>query len=396
MMDPMRKFEHAIKGHDMICAVLDQCRIMTVSVNDGETPYTVPVCFGYKADDDGIKIFVHTALDGKIVRIFETEPKVYLTTFILYHDLVKFYRQDYHDYRSFMAKGTVHRIKPGDPEHNIMPHGTAVQAMLAQYKRPRTHFDVPHYAYMKVWCIDCKWEDISAKAESPIDRIEDVPFPGPDDPIDDRPPEYERLFCKKYFEKPPTAEPAKADIPAEEITDAVTINADQVIIETAWDNDGTHVDVDSYPFFLNEEGKMPRRYDLVFYNQPTTFRTDAARFMDDDITKELGREHYEVDLQKFGECYSSMALLAGVYNAELSGKDLGCVKNIRVTVLDKDTGEALFRYRVKGSGSGKGSMQIAQITKNADGWVFRPEEKFYDSWSLPTVFAEYGLSPWRE
>ncbi|MBO5517121.1 MAG: TerD family protein [Firmicutes bacterium] len=396
MMDPMRKFEHAIKSRAMICKVLDQCQIITVSVNDGETPYTVPLCFGYKADDEGIKIIVHTGMDGKIVRIFENSPKVWLTAFILYHDLVKLYRQDYHDYRSFMAKGTVSRIKPGDPLHNRMPHGAAVQAMLKQYKRASTHFDVPHYMFMKVWCIDCKWEDISAKAESPIDRIEDVPFPGPDDPIDNRPPEYERIFCQKYFEFPPAAKAAEAECEAPEIDGPVKIEADDILVETAWDDKGEHVDADSYPFFLNEEGKMPRRYDLVFYNQPTTFRTDAVKFLEDDITAELNRERYEVNLPKFGENYSAMALVAGIYNAENLGLDLSSIAGLRVTVKDKATGKALLRYRVKADGAGKQSMQIARIVKDADGWTFIPEEKGYDTWSLPTVFAEYGLSPWRE
>ncbi len=396
MMDPMRKFEHAIKGHDMICAVLDQCRIMTVSMNDGETPYTVPVCFGYKADDEGVKIFVHTGLDGKLVRLFEKSPKVWLTTYILYHDLVKYYRQDYHDYRSFMAKGTVSRIKPGDFMNNMMPHGTAVQAMLKQYNRPRTHFDVAHYAYMKVWCIDCKWEDISAKAESPIDRIEDVPFPGPGDPIDDRPPEYERLFCKKFFDQPPVARAADAEEAAPEVDGPAAIAADEIVVETAWDDKGEHADVDAYPFFLNEEGKMPRRYDLVFYNAPTTFRTEAVKFLGDDITGELGRERYEVDLKKFGEDYNALALIAGIYEAASTGKDMACAGSLRVTVKDKKTGTPLLRYRVKSDGSGKQSMQIARIEKQADGWYFIPEEKGYDSWSLPTIFAEYGLSPWRE
>ncbi len=395
MMDPMRKFEHAIKGHDMICAVLDQCRIMTISVNDGETPYTVPVCFGYKADDEGVKIFVHTALDGKIVRIFEKEPKVFLTTYILYHDLVRLYRQDYHDYRSFMAKGTVSRIKPGDPMHNIMPHGTAVQAMLKQYKRPSTHFDVPHYAYMKVWCIDCKWEDISAKAESPIDRIEDVPFPGPDDPIDDRPPEYERLFCKKFFDYPPAPTNAKPDVPAPEVTEETEITADSIVVETAWGDKGEHVDLDAYPFFLDEEGKMPRRYDLVFYNQPTTFRTDAIRFCTDDIAGELCREAFEVDLDAFGKDYSALALVTGVYDAETNGKRLKDAENLRIIIRDRETGKGLLRYQIKTAADSQ-SMQTGKIEKKNGKWYFVPEEKAFPSWSLPTTFAEYGLSPWRE
>ena len=268
--------------------------------------------------------------------------------------------------------------------------------MLKQYQWSSTHFDVPHYRWMKVWCIDCKWEDISAKAEGPLDRIEDIPFPGPDDPIDDRPLEYERMFCRKYFEFPPAARSAGTEDDAPEIDGPVKIEADGILVETAWDDKDGHVDADSYPFFLNEEGKMPRRFDLVFYNSPTTFRTDAAKFLEDDITAELGRERFEVTLSKFGENYDAMALLAGIYDAENKGLDLSAIAGLRVTLKDRKTGKALLRYRVKADGKGKQSMQMARIAKDGDGWVFIPEEKLYDSWSLPTVFAEYGLSPWRE
>ncbi|MBP5750810.1 MAG: TerD family protein, partial [Firmicutes bacterium] len=98
----------------------------------------------------------------------------------------------------------------------------------------------------------------------------------------------------------------------------------------------------------------------------------------------------------FGENYDAMALLAGIYDAENKGLDLSAIAGLRVTLKDRKTGKALLRYRVKADGKGKQSMQMARIAKDGDGWVFIPEEKLYDSWSLPTVFAEYGLSPWRE
>ncbi|MCR4725582.1 MAG: TerD family protein [Clostridia bacterium] len=393
-MDPMRKFEHAIKGRDMICAVLDQCRIMTVSMNDGETPYTVPLCFGYKADDEGIKIYVHTGADGKVTRFFEKKPQVFCVTYILYHDLVKYYRQDYHDYRSFMAKGTVFEVTRKEMS---FIHGTAVQAMLKQYKRPRTHFDVPHYMWMRVWCISCKWEDISAKAESPIDRIEDVPFPGPDDPIDDRPPEYERLFCKKFFETEPVCTEPEADVAAEECTGETRIPAEKIRLEAAWDDkDGTHTDLDAYALFLNEEEKMPRRYDLVFHNAPTTFRTEAVRFLGDDICTVKGRESMEFDLSSFGESYSGAAICLSSYEAVSNARFIGDAANIRVTLCNAATGEPILRYRVRSVKADAQAMQIARLKKIDGAWYFIPEEKYYEDWRQPHVFAEYGLAEWRE
>ncbi|MCQ2560635.1 MAG: TerD family protein [Clostridia bacterium] len=392
----MRKFEHRINGKDMICAVLDQCYVMSVSVNDGETPYTLPLCFGYIPREDGIDFYMHTGADGKIVNKFKERPQVFMMTYILYHDLVKYYRQDYHDYRSVMCKGVV------EEEINIgqfgREHGDAVQAMLKHYKRPRNHFDVPHYMWMRLWRIHCKWEDIDAKAESPIDRIEDVPFPGPNDPIDDRPPEYERIYVTKYPQKPYENSLPGAEAPAPAVEGPAAISANNIEIECAWDDDPEHghVDLDFYGLFLKEGRKMERRYDLVFHKAPASIRTTAVKFLGDDMENVLGREAMEADLAKLGEDYESMALCLSVYDAPGLNKCLGCVKNIRVTIKDKTTGEPLMRSTVKASMDGKQAMQIGLIEKSGDSWMFIPEEKGYDDWRQPHVFAEYGLVSWRE
>ena len=41
-------------------------------------------------------------------------------------------------------------------------------------------------------------------------------------------------------------------------------------------------------------------------------------------------------------------------------------------------------------------MQLARIAKAEDGWYLLPEEKAFDKWLIPDVFAQYGLEHWRE
>ena len=395
---PMRKFEHEVKERDIIMAILNQCPFITVSANvEGDVPYTVPVCFGSDCDDEEIRIYVHTAREGRKADMWFKEPEVFVVGAYLYNNMnpERYYRGFFHDYRSIMAKGRIKRI-PRNVKGN--GHGIAVQAMLRNYDRGPTHFDVPHYTWMDVYCIHCKWEDVSCKAEGPMDQMKYVRFPEKDEPVISDPLEYTWFFCRKFFQNPPVGRmPAPLEA-APVIAEPTAIDVKDIIVETSWDDkcEHGHVDCDAYPLLLQEDGTLYRRYDMVFYNQPTTFRTDAIKHLEDDIKNELGRERWEADLEKVFAGYGSMQIMLGVYDAERREKCLGCVENIAVTVKDKSTGAPILRYEVKAALANKPAMQIAKIVKDGDKYLFVPEEKAYDKWMMPDLFAEYGLKNWRE
>ena len=180
------------------------------------------------------------------------------------------------------------------------------------------------------------------------------------------------------------------------ISSPAKIDASKIVVETDWSDREEHVDVDAYPLLLKEGGKLERRYDIVFYNQPETFRTEGAKHLEDDIENVLGLEKYCLDLDVLAEDYESVALVAGVYDAARSGKDLSSVSGLRVILKDASTGEALASYAAGEVPAGKQAMQIARLAKAADGWYLLPEEKTFDDWLIPSVFAQYGLEHWRE
>ena len=88
--------------------------------------------------------------------------------------------------------------------------------------------------------------------------------------------------------------------------------------------------------------------------------------------------------------------MAGVYNADKLGKDLSQTSALRVTLKDADTGAVLLSYAAGEVPAGKKAMQIARIVKAEDGWYLLPEERAFDKWLIPDVFAQYGLAMWRE
>ncbi len=393
---PMRKFEHEVKEKEIIAAILDTAPFVVVSATDEDgLPYSVPLCYGAVCDEEGVRIYIHSAREGRKVDLWRKEPVVTCVCAYLYNnvDPAFYYRDVFHDYRSVMLRGKLTQVKREDFRSK---HGEAVQAMLRHYGRGPTHFSVPHYAWMDVFVVTCKWEDVSCKAEGPMADMKYVKFPEKGDPPVTDPNEYEWFFCRKYFETPPVARPAESapDVPS--ISSPAKIGASKLVVETTWSDRADHVDVDAYPLLLKAEEKLERRYDIVFYNQTETFRTEGAQHLEDDIANTLCLEKYCLDLNKLAEAYESVALVAGVYDADRCGKDLSNVSGLRVTLKDASSGEALASYAVGEVPAGKQAMQIARIVRTDDGWYLLPEEKSFDEWLIPSVFAQYGLEHWRE
>ena len=389
---PMRKFEHEVKEKEIVAAILDAAPFIIISATDEDgLPYSVPVCYGAACDEEGVKIYIHSAREGRKVDLWRKEPVVTCVAAYLYNNVDPdyYYRGVFHDYRSVMLRGKLTQVTKG---HG---HGTAVQAMLRHYGRGPTHFSVPHYSWMDVFVVTCPWEDVSCKAEGPMADLKYVKFPEKGDaPVTD-PNEYEWFFCRKYFEKPPVAKAEQAVL-LPSISEPAKIDASKLIVETSWSDTAEHVDVDAYPLLLKEGEKLERRYDMVFYNQPETFRTEGAKYLEDDIENTLGLEKYCLDLDVLAKDYESVALMAGVYNADRLGKDLGETCGLRVTLKCAETGAVLAAYETGEIAEGKKAMQIARLVKTAEGWYLLPEERAFEKWLIPDVFAQYGLEHWRE
>ena len=393
---PMRKFEHEVKEKELIAAILDTAPFVVVSATDEDgLPYSVPLCYGAVCDEEGVRLYIHSAREGRKVDLWRKEPVVTCVCAYLYNntDPDFYYRDVFHDYRSVMLRGKLTQVKR---EEFRSRHGEAVQAMLRHYGRGPSHFSVPHYAWMDVFVVTCPWEDVSCKAEGPMADMKYVKFPEKGDPPVTDPNEYEWFMCRKYFETPPVAADGRTAPLLPSVSGPAKIVASKIVVETDWSDREEHVDVDAYPLLLKEGGKLERRYDIVFYNQPETFRTEGAKFLEDDIENVLGLEKYCLDLDVLAEDYESVALVAGVYDAARRGKDLSNVSGLRVILKDAASGEVLACYAAGEVPAGKQAMQIARLTKAADGWYLLPEEKTFDDWLIPSVFAQYGLEHWRE
>ena len=73
----MRKKEREVSGREGIEEILQGCRTCRLGMYDGDTPYVVPLSFGYEfAGDDVLELYFHCAFEGKKIDILRHGNRV--------------------------------------------------------------------------------------------------------------------------------------------------------------------------------------------------------------------------------------------------------------------------------------------------------------------------------
>jgi nitroimidazol reductase NimA-like FMN-containing flavoprotein (pyridoxamine 5'-phosphate oxidase superfamily) len=74
-MQPMRRRERQIELPE-IKAIIEQCKVMHIAMNDQPFPYVVPTSYGYEWQDDTLILYSHGARQGKKRTLIANDPHV--------------------------------------------------------------------------------------------------------------------------------------------------------------------------------------------------------------------------------------------------------------------------------------------------------------------------------
>lgn len=152
--------------------MLDRMDTLHLGMYDGAYPYVVPLNFGYDWEED-LVFYIHCARAGHKLDCLRQNPHVCaaVSSFISYAG--GSVRGHLHDYRSVIARGVAQEI---DRETEPQAFARAMARILAHNGRDPAGAGDPATRYLCVWRIVCRAEDVTAKAEIPPKRAQDVPF----------------------------------------------------------------------------------------------------------------------------------------------------------------------------------------------------------------------------
>jgi nitroimidazol reductase NimA-like FMN-containing flavoprotein (pyridoxamine 5'-phosphate oxidase superfamily) len=72
----MRRKEREITGIDEKIALLEKCKVCRLGLSENDSPYIVPLNFGYSFRGGKLTLFFHSAGEGKKLDIMRKNPRV--------------------------------------------------------------------------------------------------------------------------------------------------------------------------------------------------------------------------------------------------------------------------------------------------------------------------------
>lgn len=69
--------EREVTDREEIIEILNKCRILHLGLVDGDTPYVVPMNYGYTMDGDKLTLYMHGAVQGRKIDLIRANAKVF-------------------------------------------------------------------------------------------------------------------------------------------------------------------------------------------------------------------------------------------------------------------------------------------------------------------------------
>ena len=168
----MVRYERYVYDHDIITGILEMCDVVHVGFQDKNNAYVVPMNYGYEATDDKLLIFVHSSKEGYKLKLIENNPNVCLSFAAWKNFPDRPYKGHLHDSRSVMAFGKIRLVDfEKEPEYCKC----ALQALFKRTNRAGCQ-NPKGLKAVNMYVMECNWEDVSGKTETPVRKPEDVPF----------------------------------------------------------------------------------------------------------------------------------------------------------------------------------------------------------------------------
>lgn len=158
---------------EIISKILDICEIVTVGFQDKYCPYLVPMNYGHFYDEEKLYIFVHSSKEGYKQKLIKENPLVCLSFFAWRNFPDRPHKGHYHDFRSVMAFGNIRKVIQKE-EPDFFKKG--LKAIFDNYDR-KGCVNPKGIKAIDLFVVECDWEDVSGKTETPVRKPEDVPFP---------------------------------------------------------------------------------------------------------------------------------------------------------------------------------------------------------------------------
>ena len=152
------------------------------------------------------------------------------------------------------------------------------------------------------------------------------------------------------------------------------------------------IDCDAIAFLLDQNGKIARKADVVFFGN-LKHDSGCVIHQGDNLTGagDGDDEQIMVDLARLPSNYDRVVVLVSIYQANQRNQQFGMIKNAFVRLVDADTNRELCIYNLSENYQGMTAMVFGELYRYKGEWKFNAIGQPMQIWSVADLSARYGL-----
>jgi tellurium resistance protein TerD len=168
-----------------------------------------------------------------------------------------------------------------------------------------------------------------------------------------------------------------------------------VLVGLGWDartTTGVDFDLDASALLCNEQGKVGKDGDFVFFNNLRS-PDGSVEHTGDNVTGagEGDDEVIKVDLSAVPAGVSKIVFPVSIYDAEARAQSFGQVRNAYIRVVNQAGGQEIARYDLSEDASTETAMVFGELYRNGGEWKFRAIGQGYAS-GLRGIAQDFGVN----
>lgn len=171
------------------------------------------------------------------------------------------------------------------------------------------------------------------------------------------------------------------------------------LVGLGWDTNrydgGENFDLDASAFLLDENGKLTKDEDFIFYNNLKS-RNEAVVHTGDNLTGagDGDDEVIYIDFTKIPSDVKKIAICVTIHDAEARRQNFGQVSNAYIRIAKRadefdETGEAVLKFDLEEEFSIETALIVAEIYEKDGEWKFNAVAAGYQG-GLEAVIRSFG------
>ena len=173
------------------------------------------------------------------------------------------------------------------------------------------------------------------------------------------------------------------------------LDGKKYVLRVSWEcKEGFAPEMDTLAYLLDMHGRVPRRYDIIFYNCK---KHRSGALTERAFDSQVNVREYELDTEKMFPYMQAATFFITGFEAETRGVTTSQLKQVTLCLEDAESGEKLAEFSPNVDFSDSRSACICRLDRAEGGWNLQETGEGCAQWHVRTISKVlYQLPKWNE